>query len=201
MLQVVESCNVSPSRSSLLTHSYMSTNTEKGIQATIFIQPPKDPSFEFVQPNSVYLTTCKENEPFDEFIYSSQEAVVLTIPMYITLLQFFRANWPAMKEKVKIQFNKIRNQTFPIQLDPYIHFSLAAMCHYEMAIEDAFLDFKKSTDDDDTSANEFCLERNSKTVWLNADTMQKFAEASVESLVNTLYKAGYVDPVSQFEHE
>jgi hypothetical protein len=201
MLQVVESCNVSPSRSSLITHTYMSTNTEKGIQATIFIQPPKNPNYKYVQPNSVYLTTCKENQPFDEFIYSSQEAVVLTIPMYITLLQFFRAKWPEMKKNVDIQFTKLRNETLPIRLDPYIHFSLEALCHYEMAIEDAFLDFKKSTDDDDAKANVFYLERNGKAVWLNADTMQKFAEASVESLVNTLYKAGYVDPVSQSEHE
>jgi len=198
MLQVVESCDISPSRSSLITHSFVANKTEKGVQATLFISPPQDPNFASVQSNSVYLATCNENEAFDEFKYSSQNAVVLTIPMYITLLQFFRSNWPKIKENLEIQFSKIRKQAVPIQLDPHIHFSLAARCCYEMMIEDAFLQFKKTTDDD--LANMFCLERHGKSVWLNADTMQKLAESSVQTLVNTLYKAGYKDEDIQSEH-
>jgi hypothetical protein len=190
---------MSPTRSSLITHSILSTNKEPGIEATIFLEPPKDPAFKMIQPNSVYLTTCKENQAFDEFIYSSQQAVVLTIPMYITLLQFFRAQWPDMKQKMEIEFSKICKQTAPIQLDPHIHFSLAATCHYKMMIEDAFLDFKKSSDSE--LPNRFHLLRENKWVWLNADTMQKLAEASVQTLVNTLYKAGYEDTNIHSDHE
>ena len=199
MLQVVESCKMSPSRSSLITHSYVATKTEKGIQATLLIDPPQDPNYEFIQAKSVYLVTCKENQAFEEFIYSYQHAVVLTIPMYITVLQFFRANWPRMKENIEMQFSKIQNQPFPIELDPHIHFSLAATCSYEMALEDAVLGFEKCSDD--SSPYNFYLKRQDKVVWLNADTMQKLAESSVQTLVNTLYKAGYEDPTSQSEHE
>ena len=199
MLQVVESCTLSPTRSSLITHSVVSTSKEPGIQATIVLEPPKDPNLKMIQPNSVYLTTCKENEAFDEFIYSSQEAVVLTIPMYITLLQFFRATWPDVKKKMEIEFSKICKQTAPIQLNPHIHFSLAATCHYKMMIEDAFLDFKKTSESE--VSNTFLLSRQNKWIWLNADTMHNLAEASVQTLVNTLYKAGYEDTQGHSDHE
>ncbi len=42
--------------------------------------------------------------------------------------------------------------------------------------------------------NEFEIKRNGKSVFLNADTMHKLAEASIETLVDILYKAGYTDP-------
>ena len=200
MLQVLESCNITPSRTSLITHTYVANKMEKGIQATVFIHPPKDPKFAYVLANSVYLNVCNENTPFEEFEYSCPNAVVLTIPMYITLLQFFRSNWPKIKSNLDIQFSKIRKQALPIELDPYIHFSLAATCCYEMSIGDARLYFRKTTDDDDLP-NLFSLERQGKCVCLNADTMQKLAEASVQTLVNTLYKAGYEDQTVQSEHE
>jgi hypothetical protein len=199
MLHVAESCKMSPCRSSLITHSYLATKTEKGIQATLFIEPPQDPNYSFVPAKSVYLVTCQENQAFSDFFQTYQNAVLLTIPMYITVLQFFRSNWPQMKQNVEIQFLKIRNSPFPIELDPHIHFSLSATCSYEMALEDAVLGFEKTSDD--YSPITFYLSRHGQSVWLNADTMQKLAEASAQTLVNTLYKAGYQDSTSQSEHE
>jgi hypothetical protein len=199
MLQIVESCTMSPSRSSLITHSYVATQTEKGIQANIFIETPQDPNYSFVSSKSVYLVTCQENQAFTEFLKSHPNAVILTIPMYITVLQFFRVNWPNMKNNVEIQFSKIRKNPSPIELDPHIHFSLSAICSYEMALEDAVLGFQKTSDD--FSPTIFYLTRNGQSVLLNADTMQKLAEATTQTLVNTLYKAGYVDSTSQSEHE
>ena len=119
MLQVLQNVHVSPTRSSLITHSYVATKVEKGIQATLFIKAPKDPNFAAVQSNSVYLTTCNENHSFDDFFYSYQHAVVLTIPMYIRLLQFFRATWPKIKQHVENEFTKI-GEHLPIQVDPHI---------------------------------------------------------------------------------
>ena len=83
-------------------------------------------------------------------------------------------------------------------MDPYIHFSLAATCHYKMMIEDAVLDFKKTSDSE--LCNLFHLSRQNKWIWINADTMRTLAEASVETLVNTLYKAGYEDTHGHSDH-
>ena len=199
MLKVAESCNISPTRSSLITHAIVATKKHKGIQATIFIAPPKKPEFAAIQSNSVYLLSCNENEAFEEFLHASEKAVILTIPIYIAMLQFFRAKWPPMKENIEIQFAKIRKPDHPIELDPYIQFSLAATCSYEMAIEDALIGFQKCSDD--SSPIMFYVNRNGKSVWLNADTMNKLADASVQTLVNTLYKAGYKDCNIQSEHD
>ena len=199
MLQVVESCTMSPSRSSLITHSYVATKTEKGIEASIFIETPQDPKYSFVQSKSVYLNTCQENQAFTEFLQSYTTAVILTIPMYITVLQFFRVNWPKMKETVEMQFSRIRKNPAPIELHPNIHFSLSATCTYEMALEDAQLGFQKTSDD--SSPTQFYLTRYGQSVWFNADTMQTLAESTTQTLVDTLYKAGYEDVTSQSEHE
>jgi hypothetical protein len=170
----------------------MASENEKGIQATIFIDPPADESFREAKPNTTYLISCNQNDSFEDFVTSYQNAVDLTIPMYITILQFFRSNWPKMKENVQFQFDQICKEAIPIQLDPHIHFTCAAKCNYEMTMEDASMFFIKNSEDN--VENEFEIKRNGKSVFLNADTMHKLAEASIETLVDILYKAGYTDP-------
>jgi hypothetical protein len=59
-------------------------------------------------------------------------------------------------------------------------------------MEDASMFFIKNSEDN--VENEFEIKRNGKSVFLNADTMHKLAEASIETLVDILYKAGYTDP-------
>jgi len=66
-------------------------------------------------------------------------------------------------------------------------------------IEDAQLIFERSTEEPDLP-NQFLLERNGRTVLLDADTMHSFAAGTVQDLVDHLYKAGYVDLCSQSDH-
>ena len=198
-MEVRQSLTLSPTEKSLIRHSLLPTMNEKGLEATIFIEKPNESKYAFVESNSVYVTTCDENKAFDEFIYSSETAVILTIPMYISILTFFKNVWPDIQKNCESNFAKIRSELVPFQVTPYIHFTLSAVCNYEANIEDVSLLFEKRTEDKELP-NLFRLHRNGRSIWLNAENMRSLAEVSLQHLVNTLYKAGYVDSDSQSDH-
>jgi hypothetical protein len=198
-MQVYQNVHFRPIRTSLISHTYLSSSKERGIQAKIFIETPKDEKYREVQSNSVYLTTCDKNRTFEDFEVASQTAVILTIPLYISILSFFQKNWPEIKKHCLLNFSRIQKEVIPFQITPYIHYTLAAACKYETKIEDAQLIFERSTEEPDLP-NQFLLERNGRTVLLDADTMHSFAAGTVQDLVDHLYKAGYVDLCSQSDH-
>ena len=114
--------------------------------------------------------------------------MILSIPMYINLLQFFKVTWPEVKERMEKQFKRIRKRTMPIEVDSHIHFMLEGSVCYECWINDAFLHFKKGSTD--FTANVFHVQRNNKSVLMNPDVMNELAQ-SADTLVDFLYRAGY----------
>jgi hypothetical protein len=183
---------VVPLATSQIIHSKLSTFTTDGFQANIFIDKPTPVEYDFVQPNSVYLITAKKNCPFEPFLESHEKAVVISIPMYINLLEFFKSTWPKVKERMEKQFKKIRQGTMPIEVEPHIQFMLEASVCYESWINDAFLYFKKSSAD--FSPNTIHLQRDDKSILVNAEVMNELSQ-SAESLVDFLYRAGFIDGI------
>ena len=188
----MESFTVVPLATSHIVHAKSSTFTTDGVQANIFIEKPSDLDYAFVQPDSVYLVTSKKNCPFAPFLEAQEKAVMVSIPMYINLLQFFKVTWPQVKERMEKQFKKIRQRTLPIEVDPHIHFMLEGSVCYECWINEAFLHFKKSSTD--FTASVFHVQRDNKSVLINPDVMHELAQ-SAETLVDFLYRAGFNDSV------
>jgi hypothetical protein len=183
---------VVPLATSQIIHSKLSTFTTEGFQANIFIDKPTPIEYDFVEPNSVYLITAKKNCPFEPFLESHDKAVVISIGMYIHLLEFFKTTWPQIKERMETQFKKIRQGTMPIEVDPHIQFMLDVSVCYECWINDAFLHFKKSSAD--FSPNMIHLQRQNKSILIDAEVMHELAQ-SADSLLDFLCRAGFIDSV------
>lgn len=183
---------VVPLATSQIIHSKLSSFTTEGFQANIFIDKPTPIEYDFVEPNSVYLFTANRNCPFETFLEAHEKALVISIPMYINLLEFFKTTWPLVKERMETQFKKIRQGTMPIEVDPHIQFMLEASVCYECWINDAFLYFKKSSAD--FSPNMIHLQKQSKSILIDAEVMNELAQ-SADSLIDFLCRAGFVDSI------
>jgi hypothetical protein len=179
-----------PSINSHITHSMSSTVTEQGIQANIFIERPEEPDYETIQPYSVHLVIAEKGLMFKKFKTARKEAVVLALPVYIQLLDFFQTTWPAIKAEMEATFRNIRKRNIPCEVASTIHFYLSGTAYYEKWFGDTFLHFKKCSTD--FTQGYFHLQRGGKSLLLNPEVMFALAQ-SKETLVQILYKSGYND--------
>ena len=180
-----------PSETSHITHSLASTINEQGIQANIFISKPVEEDYTDVEPLSVYLLTVDKGEHFAQFPVCKEKAMVISLPVYINLLEFFYLKWPSMKVDVEKKFKLIRRKKNPYQVDASIHFYLSGTAYFEKWFDDAFLYFKKSSTD--FTPNAFYLQRAGKTLALDPDVMYALA-SNYQALLEMLFQAGYNHP-------
>jgi hypothetical protein len=184
----MESITLIPSATSHITHSMASTLNEQGIQAHIFISKPLEEEYADVEPMSVYLITAGKSELFLPFHTIKDKALVLSLPVYIALLEYFHQHWPLFKLDLEKKFKLIRRKKNPYQLHASIHFYLSGTAYFERWFQDAFLFFKKCSTDFTT--NMFHLQRASKTLDLDPEVMYALAQ-NYQGLLNILYQAGY----------
>ena len=191
----MESVTLIPSTNSHITHTMGSTINEQGIQAHIFISRPVEEEYGAIEPLSVYLVTVDKAEHFAPFHLVKEKAFVISLPVYISLLEFFYQSWASMKTDMEKKFKLIRRKKNPYQVDASIHFYLSGTAYFERWFNDTFLMFKKCSTD--FTQPFFRLQRNAITFHFNPDVMAALA-ANYQSLLNILYQAGY-DNVPDYE--
>ena len=110
----MESLTLIPSSTSHITHSMASTLNEQGIQAHIFINRPLEEGYSAVEPLTVYLVAVDKSELFLPFELIKDKAMIISLPVYISLLEFFHSRWPTMKLDLEKKFKLIRRKKTPI---------------------------------------------------------------------------------------
>jgi hypothetical protein len=193
----MDSFTIVPSPTSHIVHSETSRMNEEGIQAHIFIEKPLDSTYESVEPNSVHLTTCIKGGTFEKFkLIKEENKLVMTLPVYLCLLEFFQVTWPTLKIEIEKKFKLIRRKNYPYELHSQIHFYHSGTAYYERWIGDVFLHYKKCSTD--FTAGKVHLRQGGKSLVVNPNVMQTLSNTR-SNLLETLYSAGYNDVNQQVE--
>jgi len=192
----MESLTLIPSSTSHITHSMASTLNEQGIQAHIFINRPLEEGYSAVEPLTVYLVAVDKSELFLPFELIKDKAMIISLPVYISLLEFFHSRWPTMKLDLEKKFKLIRRKKNPYQLQTSIHIYLSGTAYFERWFQDAFLFFKKCSTD--YTCNLFHLQRAGKTLDLDPEVMCALAN-NYQGLLHILFQAGY-DHAPEYEN-
>jgi hypothetical protein len=187
----MESFKISPSSTSHITHTRSAKINEEGIQAHIFIGKPLDDGYESVEPNTVHLVMAPKGQMFKKFKnVGEHEKLILTLAVYLNLLEFFETSWVGLKTEIEKKFKIVRKKNQPLELHSDIHFYLSATAYYERWFDDIFLHFKKCSTD--FTAGQIFLQQGGKSLTVNPEVMHGLA-LSRSSLFDILLKAGYND--------
>jgi len=114
-----------PDFDSPVIHSYPAGEIEGGLYCAIFFEKPPTLTDTFpmkCQGQSVYVISCPKGECFKAFNLAAHTAIVLSIPDYISLLTFFRDQWPEQEKSMNAQIEAMQKLNVPIQMDSGLEF-------------------------------------------------------------------------------
>jgi len=162
-----------PNLNSVMRHRIASSETQPGYCATIFIDKPNPDSTGIyfpVEANTVYIQTVEKGDFFRPFDEVANDCVVLSIPMYVALLNYFKESWAADASKVTCDTLLMTSPVEDIDFCQTFFFTGHGRGVLEVSIDTATLGiFRESMQ---PSGKFFMnLYHNGKTVELCPDTM------------------------------
>jgi len=113
-----------PDKSTPVIHLVPSNENEPGLFCAIFFEQNElTDSFPMLaECPSVYMIASNRAECFKTFGMSAHSAVILSIPTYLELLNFFKDYWKQIEVKINAQTEAMRQGKNPIPMEMGLHF-------------------------------------------------------------------------------
>jgi len=110
------------------------SDTKPGFRATIFVQSNRILNEEYpftAEPNTVYLSTSEVNQMFENFSNCFENSVVVTIPVYIQILLFFKNFWASELEPfMSAQVKQMRTNSGLVKMARSLYFQVKKMFYF-----------------------------------------------------------------------
>lgn len=188
------SCNRLP-----VVCSVPSTSISTGFQANLFVNAPMLAHLyeEFVtrheiNPSSAFLAVFEKNESFQPFNVSVKKSVCMTISTFLSLLDFFENDWPAVERELDDSAKTFREKTTQEwsfknkDIDFYVHGVAAFQKWFDDGV---FFTAKRHSHDWQQSCH-LRIQCNGKTISLDSKVMKLVAKNQKEIRAK-LFKRGF----------
>jgi hypothetical protein len=196
MLQVI------PETDSPITHNMSSNDKLGGIQATIFLKRPKPFFYHDILDDDneeiVYLTATNVAEFFEPFFISKENALVMTLGVYLNILRFMKESWPEILKAIKDKICLLKNPCFPLKLAHNINLLSEGNVVYERWFDECFFFYYESSKDVPGTKRLIHLQIRNKSVQVEPEVLYNMS-FQYESLLNIVTRAGYIyqGPISE----
>ena len=200
---------VTPETDSPIFHTMSSSEKQGGIQATIFLKRPPILFFYDIynddNEETVYLSSTNKGEFFDPIFVSKNEAVVMTLGVYLSILKFMKESWPDISQAIREKVSLLSDQSFPVKLAKNVTFCSDGHVVYERWFDECFFHYFESSSDKPEKKRLIHLQIQNKSIQVEPDVLHNMS-FQFEALLNIVTRAGYIyrGPVSeniQLNHE
>ena len=197
MIQVV------PETDSPITHQMSSNHKEGGIQATIFLKR-QEPFFyhdilEDDDEERVYLTSSNIAEFFQPFFLTKDNALIMTLGVYLNILKFMKESWPEIFKAIQDKISLLKDHTYPLTLAKNVTFASDGHVVYERWFDECFFFYFESSKDGPGTKRFIHLQIQNKSIQLEPDVLFNMSY-QLDPLLNILTRAGYKYPGPIVQH-
>ena len=188
MIQVV------PEADSPITHQMSSNHKEGGIQAVIFLKR-HEPFFyhdilEDDDEERVYLTSSNVAEFFQPFFLTKDNALIMTLGVYLNILKFMKESWPEILKAIQDKISLLKDHTYPLKLAQNVTFVSDGHVVYERWFDECFFFYFESSKDARDTKRFIHLQIQNKSVQLEPDVLYNMS-FQYDALLNIVTRAGY----------
>ena len=183
----------------IITHSFGASHNSGGIRATLFVQAPQEErdennniiNIDDIEPGTVHLEGTDIGQAFVSFRESQHEHLVMTIGVYLSLLQFMKKHWlqvsACMDKRINI-LKKINNQK---KSRKNISFNTQGSVTYQRWFDVCFLHYQKYSNNDIYPLQPFLhLQILNKSIKLDPDVFYAMS-LEFDKILDQLTQAGY----------
>jgi hypothetical protein len=172
---------------SIIKHRQAAGYNTGGIEAVLFVTSPDPDS---IQPGTVLLTGTHVAQMFEPFQVYKDSCVVITIGVYLSLLQFMKQNWTnisaAMDKRINI-FKLINNQE---STRKNISFDSSGTVVYKRWFDVCFFLYQKHSHPIDDYKPFIHVQVQNKSVLLDPDVLFQMSQ-QFDIILDKLTLAGY----------